>query len=138
MKKERRLIDTNLIVRHLVQDHPEHSRAAARLFESCDHGHLVLILLPSVLAECIFVLESFYQHPRGDIARVLGGLITSPGIELDELEVHCDALQRYGSSSLHFVDCTVAASAAARKLRIASFDRGFRKFPDISTAIDAP
>jgi len=29
------------------------------------------VVLPAVLAECVFVLDSFYQHPRGDIATAL-------------------------------------------------------------------
>ncbi len=62
---KRRLVDTNLIVRHLVQDHPAHAKVAARLVAACDRGDLTLVVLPAVVAECVFVLESFYKHPRG-------------------------------------------------------------------------
>ena len=40
---ERRLVDTNLIIRHLVQDHPAHAKVAARLVAACDRGELLLI-----------------------------------------------------------------------------------------------
>ena len=81
---KRRLVDTNLIVRHLVQDHEKHAKAAGRLFDACDRGDVVIVVLPAVLAECVFVLESFYEHPRGDIASALGTLIgaRSSGIRL--------------------------------------------------------
>jgi predicted nucleic-acid-binding protein len=79
-----RLIDTNLIIRYLVQDHPQHSQTAAKLFEACDQGLLTLVILPSVLAECVFVLESFYKHKRADIAKVLSTLISSPGIDISD------------------------------------------------------
>jgi len=72
-------VDTNLIVRHLVQDHEKHARAAAKLFAACDRGELVLHILPVVLAECVFVLDSFYQHARSDIAGALSRLISSAG-----------------------------------------------------------
>ena len=57
---KRRLVDTNLIVRYLVQDHPRHAETAGKLFQACDRGDVVLEVLPVVLAECVFVLESFY------------------------------------------------------------------------------
>ena len=126
-----RLVDTNLIVRYLVQDHEKHAEAAGRLFDACDRGDVLIVLLPAVLAECVFVLESFYEHPRGDIATVLGRLISSPGIEIGGAAVHLDALDRYRKTKVHFVDCLIAATAAAENMPVASFDQDFRKFPDV-------
>jgi predicted nucleic acid-binding protein len=65
---KQRLVDTNVIVRYLVQDHDKHARAAGKLFDACDRGDVVIVVLPVVLAECVFVLESFYGHPRAAIA----------------------------------------------------------------------
>ncbi len=127
----RRLIDTNLIVRYLAQDHEKHARAAAKLFEACDRGDLVIVVLPVVLAECVFVLESFYEHRRADIASVLGRLVSSPGIEISDVTVHLDALSRYRVSRAHFVDCLIAATAVAKDVPVSSFDQDFRKFIDV-------
>lgn len=69
----RRLVDTNLIVRYLGARPSQHTRAAARIFDACDRGELVIVILTVVLAECAFVLESFYQHLRSNIATVLEG-----------------------------------------------------------------
>jgi predicted nucleic-acid-binding protein len=129
---ERRLIDTNLIVRHLVQDHEAQGRIASKLFEACDHDKVRLVVIPAVIEECVFVLESFYEQPRGEIARVLGQLFTSPGIEVTDRTLAIDALNRYGKSKLHFVDCMLAATAAAEGLSIARFDNGFKKFSDVT------
>lgn len=131
MSGSRRLIDTNLIVRHLVQDHDQHAKAAAKLFDSCDRGMIALVLLPVVLAECVFVLESFYGRSRGEIADTLIALIGSPGIEVDHCEVYVDALNRYARTKLHFVDCAIAATAAMEQWAVATFDVGFKKFPDV-------
>jgi len=127
---KRRLVDTNLIVRYLVQDHEKHAKAAGKLFEACDRGNVVIVVLPAVLAECVFVLESFYEHPRGDIASALGRLISSPGVEIDAA-IHLDALDRYRKTTVHFVDCLIAATAATENIPVASFDRDFRKFTDV-------
>jgi predicted nucleic-acid-binding protein len=127
---KRRLVDTNLIVRYLVQDHEKHAKAAGKLFDACDRGDVVIVVLPAVLAECVFVLESFYEHPRGDIASALGRLISSPGVEIDAA-IHLDALDRYRKTKVHFVDCLIAATAATEDMPVASFDQDFRKFTDV-------
>ena len=129
--RNRRLIDTNLIVRYLVQDHEKHARVAGRLFDACDHRELTIVVLPAVLAECVFVLESFYERPRADIASALGRLISSPGIEISGAAVHIDALNRYKNTRAHFVDCLIAATAVAENTPVATFDQGFRKFGDV-------
>ena len=128
---KQRLVDTNLIVRNLVQDHDKHARAAGKLFDACDQGDVVVVVLPVVLAECVFVLESFYRHSRSDIASALGRLISSPGVEIGEVTVQLDALKRYKETKAHFVDCLIAASAVAKDLPVATFDQDFRKFADV-------
>jgi predicted nucleic acid-binding protein len=133
---ERRLLDTNLIVRFLVGDHEKHARAAAKLFEAADRNERTLIVLPAVLAECVFVLESFYKRSRSDIGRALVTLLSSPGVEIPEMEIHLDALERYAVNNLHFVDCTLAAYAASKKLALATFDSDFRIFEDVKIKLD--
>lgn len=128
---KRRLVDTNVVVRYLVQDHERHSRAAGKLFDACDRGDLVLVVLPVVLAECVLVLESFYGHPRADIASALGRLISSPGIEITEVRLHLDALNRYKQTKAHFVDCLLAATAVGGDLPVSTFDQDLRKFVDV-------
>lgn len=128
---QRRLVDTNLIVRYLVQDHGKHAKAAGKLFDACDRGDLVIVVLAVVLAECVFVLESFYGHSRADIASALGRLISSPGIEIIEVTIHLDALNRYQGTRAHFVDCLIAATAVAKKVPVSTFHQDFRKFVDV-------
>jgi predicted nucleic acid-binding protein len=128
---KRRLVDTNLIVRYLVQDHEKHAKAGGKLFDACDRGDVVIVVLPAVLAECVFVLESFYEHPRGHISSALGRLISSPGVEIGGATIHLDALERYRKTKVHFVDCLLAATAAAEDTPVATFDQDFRKFADV-------
>ena len=131
----RRVVDTNLIVRYLVQDHEKHAQTAGKLFDACDRGEVVIVVLPAVLAECVFVLESFYEHSRGSIASALGTLISSPGVEINDAAIHLDALDRYRKTKVHFVDCVIAATASAQKTSVATFDQDFRKFADVRVEI---
>jgi predicted nucleic-acid-binding protein len=91
----------------------------------------VIVLLPAVLAECVFVLESFYEQARGDIASALDTLISSHGVEINEVAIHLDALDRYKRTKGHFVDCLIAATASAENTPVATFDQDFRRFGDV-------
>lgn len=133
---KRKLIDTNLIVRHLVQDNEKQAGVAGKLFDACDRGQVAIVVLPAVLAECVFVLESFYQQERTDIASALSRLISSPGVEIADAAIHLDALDRYGRTKVHFVDCEIAATAISEDIPVASFDQDFRKFTGIRVEIE--
>ncbi len=125
------LLDTNIVVRFLLWDVPTHGAIAKSLFEACDRGELRLELLPVVLAEVVFVLESFYEIPRPQIAKQLMLLIQIPGLMIDNSPIHLEALARYSLSGLHFVDCVLAATAVSRDVRLATFDKGLRKLKDV-------
>ena len=114
-----------------IQDHDKHAKAAGKLYDACDRGDLVIVVLAVVLAECVFVLESFYGHSRADIASALGRLISSPGVEITEVTIHLEALDRYKGTKAHFVHCLIAATAAAKKVPVSTFDQDFRKFVDV-------
>jgi predicted nucleic acid-binding protein len=69
-------------------------------------------------------------------SNALGKLITSPGVEISDGEIHLDALERYNQSNIDFVDCTIAASAAAEGTLVATFDADFKSFPDVRVDLD--
>ncbi len=55
----------------------------------------------------------------------------SPGIESADLPVSLDALARYSSSRLHFIDCMVVSRASHEAITVATFDKRFKQFKDV-------
>jgi predicted nucleic acid-binding protein len=45
--------------------------------------------------------------------------------------IHLGALERYRKTKVHFVDCLLAATAAAEDTPVATFNQDFRKFADV-------
>lgn len=107
----------------------EHARSLVR---AADNGEVVLEVLPLIVAETVYTLESFYGMDRRTVASKLRVLLQSRGIRPHERERVLDALQRHHDVSVHFADAYLAASAAETKLSVASFDRDLDKFRDIS------
>ena len=64
-------VDTNVLVRHLTGDPPEMAARATAFLRAGSQ----LLLTDLVAAETVYVLESFYETTRGDVAEALRSLV---------------------------------------------------------------
>jgi predicted nucleic-acid-binding protein len=114
-----RSLDTNVIVRLIVQDDaPQAKLAAALLDERC-------FTALTVLAEVEWVLRSTYGMRREAIARMLETFLESPTVEVEEPELTRWAIGRFANGAdladmLHLV-------ASRSSVRFVTFDRGMSK-----------
>jgi predicted nucleic acid-binding protein len=116
-------VDTNVIIRFLTNDHPEHSEAARKLIIQAYEGKYTLWMHPLVIAECCYVLEgSQYGHSREVIANRLISLLNSKGFKV-ESETILAALELYAQHNIDFEDAYMSALANQKKpYAIASFN----------------
>jgi predicted nucleic acid-binding protein len=128
---QRQLVDTNVLARFFTGEPPAMAVRARRLVERADNGEIILVILPVIVAELVYTLESFYGMARKDVATKLLSFLGSRGIKAVEAARIADALTRCRDRSTHFADAYLAASAAELDNPIASFDRDFDKFKDI-------
>ena len=113
-------IDTNVLVRHLTGDPPDQAARAARYLAGADE-----LLLPDlILAEVAYVLESFYEAPREQVATSLRAILAFPAIRVLDAELLQRAVEVYDVDRLDFADAYLVASAERTGIgAIASFDR---------------
>ena len=129
---ETRLIDTNVLLRFFTGDPPDLAERARKVIAKADAGNLVLEVLPLVIAETIYTLESFYEMPKADVCDKLSIFLQCRGIASRDEEVMLDALERYRYHKVHFVDACLAAYGVATKKAVHSFDRDFGRFKDLN------
>lgn len=125
------LIDTNVLVRFFTGTPPDLAERARSLVAQADAGKLQLEIMPLIVAETVYTLESFYEMPKQDVCEKLLAFLRSRGITAHESEIVLDALERYQSMSVHFADAYLAATAAASSMPVYSFDKDFAKFKDV-------
>ncbi|HEV7241026.1 MAG TPA: PIN domain-containing protein [Thermoanaerobaculia bacterium] len=114
------LLDTNILIRHLTGDPPAQAKRATA-YLGADHE---LILTDLVLAEMVYVLESFYETPRTDIARMARALLALPSIAVADQDLLLRAVEIYEVLRLDFAEAYLAALAELSGVnRVASFDR---------------
>jgi predicted nucleic acid-binding protein len=128
----RLILDANIIVRFLTNDPPDQALKAKALIEGAVRGRIELELTELCLAEVVWVLHSFYKCPRQQIVRHLQALLVTPGIVMSRRALLEDAVRRYAASSMDIADAFLAALAAERNLKVASFDEDFDQFEDVT------
>src|SRR5918912_94924 len=79
-------LDTNIILRHLVQDHPDHSPRATAFIERVARGEVAVRTTDTVIFESVFTLQRYYRWPRAQIRHALLPIVdldavTCPGKE---------------------------------------------------------
>ncbi len=88
-------LDTNLLVRYIVQDDLDQARVATAILESqCtveDPGFVNCI----VLCELVWVLESSYRYPKNLIAQKIEDLLKVGELEIEDRDEAWSALQIY-------------------------------------------
>ena len=97
-------LDTNVLVRYLVQDDPAQSKLATKFIEkNCTDsepgfiGHIVL-------CELSWVLESNYQQSRDQIANVIEQILQVSQLAIPNTELIWRALSDYRDSNADFSD----------------------------------
>jgi len=126
-------LDTNVIVRHLLQDHPDHSSRSSQLIANIADGIVNVTISDTVVFEAVFVLNQIYKISRGDISGELSALLNIPGISTDSKAELLVTLQYWARQSpLSFADCYHLVLAGSLGLNaIYSFDKKMGRYPGV-------
>lgn len=124
------LLDTNVFLRHLQQDHPVYSPQATALLERIERGELEVRITDLIVFETVFSLQRSYKQPKADITKALLPLLELPGIVLPGKRIYREVFSLYVSSPLGFADCYHAALMQQLGISdVFSFDTDFDHIP---------
>ena len=99
-------LDTNVIVRFLVQDDPEQSAAAGRLFDTFTAEQPGFVSA-TVIVELVWVLQSCYESTRHDIHGVIENLLRSRELLVERAELIWQSLRLFTKGHADFADCVI-------------------------------
>lgn len=125
------VIDTNLLVRYLTGDDPRKAKAVDNLLSKAERGELKILVPSIVIAELVWVLESFYQMHSTEIAELIEAVLNTPGIEVTEKSIIASTLKLYRTKNMDLIDAWIIEFAKDRGIKtIYNFDR--KHFMDVS------
>jgi len=121
-------VDTNVLVRHLTGDPPAMAaRATAYL-----RAEPELLLTDLVVAEVVYVLESFYETPRSQVAEAVRSLVSMRSVTCLDPALLLRAVQVYEVHRIDFAEAYLVACAETTGVGvIASFDRSIDRVTSV-------
>jgi len=128
-------IDANILLRFLLQDHPDYSVKARRIMEAVQAGEIAVFCDPLIIGEVVWVLKSTYKVAPPTIAKMLGPLVLAERFIVPDKERYVRALELYGTTIPHFGDaCACAAALEECKGRLLSFDKSLSRVEGVQRA----
>lgn len=117
-------LDTNVLVRYVMQDDARQAALATRLIESLSADAPGFVSLVSVV-EFAWVLGAAFELDRIQLAQAFESLLRSKEIAVEQAETVWKALRVFQGGNADFADCLIERSAAAAGCaRTMTFDRG--------------
>jgi predicted nucleic-acid-binding protein len=123
-------LDTNVLLRYLLQDDPAQAELANSRMEQLDtdenRGFINLV----VLCETLWVLTRGYHYSRNDIDGVVEQILLTQEFEIENRTLAWGALHDFRNGRADFADCLIGRlNAAAGCAQTISFDQGTRDLP---------
>ena len=117
-------LDTNVLVRYIVEDDASQLAAATRLIRGAVRANEALFVPVTVALELEWVLRTSYGFPKAQVALVLSQLLSSVELSFESESALEIALALYQRGPADFSDCLhVALAHNAGERPLWTFDR---------------
>lgn len=121
------LIDTNIIIRYLIQDNKEHFAKSQKIFKQIERMDMHVEILDGVIMECLYVLIKFYKLPKNEVIDDMRTILYLDGIVNNNKHILLESLTIYKEKNIDFIDCQLCAKRQLENYEIFSFDSDLSK-----------
>lgn len=117
-------LDTNVLVRYIVQDDSAQLAAAQRLIRKCVSEQQTLFVPVTVTLELEWVLRSNFGYGKPETIRAMSDLFSAAELSFESEQALDVALELYRSSAADFADCLhIALAAQSGEQPLWTFDK---------------
>lgn len=99
-----RFVDTNIFLRFMVNDDPQKADACEMLFRRAITGEESLFTTDMVIAEIVWVLESYYELNKSDVREKLEKILNTKNLDCPNKEIIINALCAYEEKNIDYID----------------------------------
>ncbi|MBI5559055.1 MAG: PIN domain-containing protein [Deltaproteobacteria bacterium] len=119
-----KFLDANVFIRYLTNDDPAKADRVERLLELAASGKERLLTTELVLAEVVWVLESFYKLDNSAIGPMIKAILATPGLEVINGNLVETAIEYYMAQNIDFIDGYIVATMERYQVsEIFSYDK---------------
>jgi len=127
-------VDTNVFLRFFIRDVESFYHKAKDLFEKAERGQVKLETSDMVIAEIVWVLESYYDFSRSEIKEVIETILETKNLKVANHSRVKEAIDLYSSGKMDFIDAYNIAYIKAKDFKkVATFDvKHFKNIEGVS------
>jgi len=116
-------LDTNIVMRYLLDDHKELSEKARQIIDSKTD----LFICDGVCSEIVYVLKKAYLVEPEIIKQTISELLEKENVFVTNKNVVKKSLEIFASESLDYMDCFLCAFNHIEGVAIETFDIKLKK-----------
>jgi predicted nucleic-acid-binding protein len=125
-------LDTNILVRWIVDDDPRQVSRVQRLLEEAQEEEAPLFVPSTVMLELEWVLRSRYEFDKATVLGAFNALLETQELEFQDEPALERALSFYRQSSADFADCLHAGQCgSAGRAPMITFDEVAARLPSV-------
>lgn len=125
-------IDTNVLVRWLVDDDPRQNARVKILFEFARSRTQLLFVPSTVMLETEWVLRACYRFDKTAVLQAFNALLETQELEFQSEAALERAMHLYREGSAEFAECFHAGLCSeADRAPLLTFDRKAARLPDV-------
>ena len=125
-------IDTNVLLRLLINDDELQASKARSLFETQADGGEFLWVADIVLIELVWALDRRYGRPRDEVCAALNALTNNATVVAESSDCLHQAIALYEQGPAGFADCLLAVKAGMAGCNaLRTFDKKMRALPGV-------
>ncbi len=117
-------VDTNVILRFLLNDITDQFEIAKKLFRQNKYE---VVCISEVMAEVVFVLSSVYKMPRQVVSKIITVFVQTAPIRFQNKDIIEWVLDQFSVVNLAYVDLLVSKYAQNGGGEVFSFDKKLMK-----------
>lgn len=99
-----KFVDTNIFIRYMTNDLPRKADACEKIFRNAIAKKETLFTTDLVIAEIIWVLESYYELPKEDVQDKVGKILNTPNLICRHKDLIIEALTLYCEKNIDYID----------------------------------
>jgi predicted nucleic-acid-binding protein len=123
LRKNMQLIDTNIILRYLLEDDIKFTSQAEEIIENNN-----ITVLTEVICEVVYVMQKVYRIDRKEIVSTLIGFLKYPNVStVSDRSLIWSALKLYQEKNIDFVDALLCSHRRLLGDKIYTFDEKLKK-----------
>ncbi len=125
------IVDTNVLLRFLLNDIPEQKEACEKLLTKAKHHVIKFHVVQASIFEIDFILRKYYLYEISVVIEQLKPLVATKYIDIESRAIFNNALMLYEKESVSLVDCFLVAKAKLEEAELFTFDQQLLRLQQI-------